>query len=43
MGVAAGIVEFTDFDNAEQAGPHLVWLRKTDLQHRINGQLTVRY
>lgn len=24
MGVTAGIVEFADFDNAEQEGPHLV-------------------
>ena len=43
MGVTAGIVEFADFDNAEQEGPHLVRLRKADLQRRINGQLTLRY
>ena len=43
MGVTAGIVEFADFDNAEQEGPHLVRLRKADLKRRINGQLTLRY
>ncbi len=43
MGVTAGIVEFADFDNAEQEGPHLVRLRKADLQRRINGQLTLRF
>ena len=43
MGVTASIVEFTDFDNTEQEGPHLARLRKADLKRRINGQLTVRY
>ena len=43
MGVTAGIVEFADFDNAEQEGPHLVRLRKADLKRRINGQMTLRY
>ncbi len=43
MGVTAGIVEIANFDNAEQEGPHLVRLRKADLQRRINGQLTLRY
>ncbi|WP_428102329.1 hypothetical protein [Candidatus Rariloculus sp.] len=43
MGVTAGIVEFADFDNAEQEGPHLVRLRKADLKRRINGQLRLRY
>ena len=43
MGVTAGIVEFANFDNAEQEGPHLVRLRKADLKRRINGQLTLRY
>ncbi len=43
MGVTAGIVEFADFDNAEQEGPHLVRSGKADLQRRINGQLTLRH
>ena len=43
MGVTAGIVEFADFDNAEQEGPHLVRLRKAVLKRPINGQLTLRY
>ena len=43
MGVTAGIVGFADLNNAEQEGPHLVRLRKADLQRRINGQLTLRY
>lgn len=43
MGVTAGIVEFGHFDNTEQEGPHLVRLRKADLQRRIKGQLTLRY
>ena len=43
MGVTAGIVGFADLNNAEQEGPHLVRLRKADLQRRINGQLTLCY
>ena len=43
MGVTAGIVGFADLNNAEYEGPHLVRLRKADLQRRINGQLTLRY
>ena len=43
MGVTAGIVEFGHIDNTGQEGPHLVRLRKADLQRRINGQLTLRY
>ena len=43
MGITAGIVEFGHFDNTEQEGPHLVRLRKADLQRRIKGQLTLRY
>ena len=34
MGVTAGIVEFADFDNAEQERPHLVRLRKADLSKK---------
>ena len=43
MGVTAGIVGFVDLNNAELEGPHFVRLRKADLLHRINGQLTLRY
>ena len=43
MGVTASIVEFADFDNADQEGPNLVRLRKADLKRRINGQFTLRY
>ncbi len=42
MGVTANIVEFAHVDNAEQEGPHLVRLRKADLQRQIDGQLTLR-
>ena len=42
MSVTAGIVGFADLKNAEQEGPHLVRLRKSDLQRRINSQLTVQ-
>ena len=41
MGVTAGIVGFSDLNNAEQEGPHFVRLRKADLQRRINDQLTL--